>query len=423
MAQTDITAYTALLKRRYGPGVVNQVFEEAALYNMVLKKKKQDIGGQGFVVGIRTKPNFSASAGTDGGAVGTPGAPEEKQALLQPKIAKVSGAFTDFAWKNATGSANAIKDLLQEQFDSAKDAMTDYLGRQSFSDGFDTIARTGAVVGVGPTVIPYTSVFVNPFMVGQSIDVYDATWTTTKISNAIITAVSPTTDTTGTITIAAALTTVSGDRIAGVGAVTTGVTPVSNCMTGLSGIIGDGTTVIGGNTFGLDTYLGVSFSTTPLWGSQVNDGGAALASDATLETAFSANRQVSREIPDTLVTTYKVRGGYASTLLGDKRFGTNDIAGGWGSLLYQNGDKQIPFFCDKWANANQIYGVNKKSMYLGVTEDIDFLKADGNGILYRQIDPISGYMMGWQFTLIGYMDFACEKRNSNFRIVRVLGNS
>jgi len=147
MAQSVANSLNAAM-RVYDKNIASQVFEKNILWQNVLKNVAQKRGTTNKYLPLKYGRNIGNAAGGESMTLPTAGNQQYLQAVVPMKLNFHTVSLTDYALQAGKNSEEYLVDLLQTEYDGAKEDMKRQLSRQGYGNGSGVICR---INGVGST--------------------------------------------------------------------------------------------------------------------------------------------------------------------------------------------------------------------------------------------------------------------------------
>lgn len=308
-------------------------------------------------------------------------------------------SITDVAIKASARSKEFLVNVLETEYQGAKNDMQRQLSRQGYGIGTGVIGRVNGTPAQGVT----STVTVGTPMIGKYVTDYISIGNGLMFSSA---ADSATSAVYGTVTSVPSHTTLVFSDATGVAdndyiflAHTNGTTPtVSNVnaeMMGLKGLIDDGANI--------DTFEGLARTTYSWWQSYVDDASAQRSlTDALLHSTFMESKK--KGDPKYILTSFDVTSAYGQLLTPDRRYGTElKLEGGFTGVGF-NGIPMVPDFD---APYDEAYFIDPSSLSVEDLAPMAFLNEDGAILDRSATQPI------WNATLRYYANLANSAPNQS----------
>jgi hypothetical protein len=395
MGQT-VSNLAGAAMRIYDKVVHDQVFAKNVLYMNILRNVAQQIGATTKYITLHYDRNIGSAAGSETVTLPTAGNQQYMQASVSMKYNFHTLSITDVALKASGRSKEFLVNVLESEYQGAKDDMQRQLSRQGYGDG------TGVICRVNDASPDTTLTFDTPMVGKYPTDYF-------SIGNGIMFA----SDTSGTSAAYTTITAITGNYdmtvTAGTGVAdndycfiahnngTTSPT-VSNInaeIMGLKGLIDDGTNVATFETIARGTYI--------WWKSYVDDNSTQRSlTDALLHSTFLEAKK--KGDPKYALTSFDVYSAYGQLLTPDRRYSdTMKLNGGFTGVSF-NG---IPVIADFDCPYDELYFVDPSTLSVEDLAPMSFLDEDGS-ILDR-----SSTQAIWQATLRYYANLANSAPNKS----------
>lgn len=382
--------------RVYDKVVHDQVFKKNVLFMNILRNVAQEIGATTKYISLHYDRNVGSAAGSETVVLPTAGNQQYLQANVTMKYNFHTVSITDVAIKASARSKEFLVNVLESEYQGAKNDMQRQLSRQGYGVG------TGVICRVNDNSPDATLTFDTPMVGKYPMDYF-------SVGNAVMFSDSATSANSPAYTTVAAVTgnyTMTVDSASGVAdndyvylAHTNGTTPtVSNVnaeIMGLKGLIDDGDNV--------DTFQGLARSSYMWWKSYVSDAVTQRSlTDALLHETFLEAKK--KGDPKYILTSFDVTSAYGQLLTPDRRYGTElKLEGGFSGVGF-NG---IPMVADYDAPYDEAYFIDPSTLSVEDLAPMSFLDEDGSILDRSSTQPI------WNATLRYYANLANSAPNQS----------
>lgn len=371
------------LKRWYLPGLIYQLNNANPVLS-VIERDSESVAGEKAYFALRYGRQGGVGARAENGLLPTPNSRKTKQAATDTKNIFARIQITDKTMKSSRSNRGAFVNLLEADLDDALVDAKDQLSRMLYGDGSGRLANCTAQTSVTTLTVSNVQYLVE----GMLIDIMDTT-NNVKIASREITNVDDTANTVGIS--GTAVTTLTTDYL-----VVTGSYGLE--LTGFQSVFTPDNTIYGVNRVQNKWFnpsvmaIGGAISETKL-------------QQATDDVEKKAGGQINF-----YATSYGVRRGYQSLLMGLKRFvDPVKLEAGFEVLTY-NGK---PFTADKYCQASTLYGLDLSTWKMVQLGDWDWLAEDG-AVLSRVADKAV-----WEATLVKYAELICNKPRGNVKMTGI----
>ena len=382
--------------RVYDKVVHDQVFKKNVLFMNILRNVAQDIGATTKYISLHYDRNVGSAAGSETVTLPTAGNQQYLQANVTMKYNFHTVSITDVAIKASARSKEFLVNVLESEYQGAKNDMQRQLSRQGYGVG------TGVICRVNDASPDATMTYDTPmigkypmdyFSVGNGVMFSSAADAATSAVYGVVSAI------TGNYTM-----TISSDPSASDNdyvylAHTNGTTPtVSNVnaeMMGLKGLIDDGANI--------DSFEGLARTTYIWWASYVDDSTTQRSlTDALLHSTFLEAKK--KGDPKYILTSFDVTSAYGQLLTPDRRYGSEMTLNGGFSGVNFNG---IPMVADYDAPYDEAYFIDPSTLSVEDLAPMSFLDEDGAILDRSSTQPI------WGATLRYYANLANKAPNQS----------
>lgn len=381
--------------RVYDKVVHDQVFSKNVLFMNILRNIAQSTGATTKYISLHYDRNVGSAAGSETLTLPTAGQQQYKQASVAMKYNFHTIAVTDVSLKASQKSKEFLVNVLETEYQGAKNDMQRQLSRQGYGDG------TGVVCRVNDASPDTTLTFDTPMVGKNPTDYFSegnavmfASDTAGSTSTAFTTISSITGNTTMTVASASGVADNDYVFLAHLATSPTVSNAASEIM-GLKGLIDDGTNVA--------TFEGLARGTYIWWKSYVNSNSTQRSlTDALMHTTYLEAKK--KGDPKYALTSYDVFSAYGQLLTPDRRYSdTMKLNGGFTGVGF-NG---IPVVADYDCPYDEMYFVDPSSLSVEDLAPMSFLDEDGNILDRSSTQPI------WQATLRYYANLANSAPNKS----------
>jgi hypothetical protein len=433
MAQTHALA-GALLKRKYGPGIHDQLNNETIAFGIFKKIGRERWGGSNFFHSLRTARNRTTRPGGEQTALPASGRQVFANAQVGCRLYHGTGGFTAFGAAASEGNDTAFGEMIKVEVDGLiADARKDF-NVDTYGTPLGVLGRITNNPGGAATLLQleqaqdlnawrsYGNRYISP---GQVIDILnegDGTLLQTVTVNTVSAGNRTDINSPAATPIIAGVD--AGDLIVRSGTQDTGA-PVYRALNGLEHLIDDSSTMpLAANALGvdLDTLEGISRApgapANSYWHGNVLDLGGVALTEASLQNLVYRTEERSGTYPDLFLTHRSVQYAIQQLMVGDRRFVPQTFPGGFKaeSLVYNAGDRDIPIVVDRECPYDRLYSINLDAMHNYVLRDVELIEEDGS--VLRQS---AGGGDEWDFTFRAFFNLGTTQPNALGKMVRIGG--
>jgi len=381
--------------RVYDKVVHDQIFSKNVLFMNILKNVAHEVGATTKYISLHYDRNVGSAAGSETLTLPTAGNQQYLQANVTMKYNFHQLSITDVAIKASQRSKEFLVNVLESEYNGAKNDMQRQLSRQGYGDGTGIICRVndGAVDTTltfdTPMVGKYPSDY---FSIGNAVCFASDTAGTTSAAYDTITAI------TGNYDMTVADDTGIADDDYVFIAHTAAAPDTSNAakeMMGLKGLIDDATNVA--------TFEGLARGTYIWWKSYVSSNSTQRSlTDALMHDAFLEAKKKGE--PKYALTHFDVYSAYGQFLSPDRRY-TEDmkLKGGFTGVSFNN----LPVVADYDCPYDELYFVDPSTLSVEDLAPMSFLDEDGSILDRSSTQPI------WSATLRYYANLASSAPNKS----------
>ena len=397
----SITNAAGYALRKYNNIVKEQVYDKNVLVQNILSNVLKDQGNTTKYFIAHNGRNVSAASGAETMTLPTAGNQGAVQGAVSMKYHFAKIAITDVALKASQKGSEFLANLLNTEYEGAKNDLKRQITRQLYADGTGVVCRVNdaapdtTLTFDTPMVGKYPTTF---FEAGEGILFASDTAGTGSQAYTNV----ATNGVTGnyTMTVDSATGIVDDDYVFKAvykGSDTPSVGMYgSTDMIGLKALIDDGSNV--------DTVESLSRATYPFWNSYVNDSASQRSlTDDLLHTTFIEASQ--KGTPKFIVTHWDVTKAYGLTLSPDRRYVSSEtvLKGGFKGVDF-NG---IPMVADFDCPYDEAYFIDPTSLSMEELYPMGWLDNDGS-VLSRSASTAS-----WEAVLAYYANLAVFAPNKN----------
>jgi len=430
MAQTHALA-GALLKRKYGPGIHDQLNNETIAFGIFKKIGKERWGGSNFFHSLRTARNRTTRPGGEQTALPASGRQSFANAQVGCRLYHGTGGFTAFGAAASEGNDTAFGEMIKVEVDGLiADARKDF-NVDTYGTPLGVLARIGVLPGGAVLTLEqqqdlnaWRSYGNRYFSVGQPVDIVDQANGTVHQTTTVAAVASV--DRTGlTLNAAVAGAAAVGDLVvrAGTQGALAAAAPGYFALNGLEHLIDDLTTMpAAANSMGLDLDVMESLDRNTAgneyWRGNVLDLGGVAMTEANLQNLVYRTEERSGTYPDLFLTHRSVQYAIQQLMVGDRRFVPQTFPGGFKAeaLVYNAGDRDIPIVVDRACPYDRLYSINLDAMHNYVLRDVELIEEDGS--VLRQS---GGGGDEWDFSFRAFFNLGTTQPNALGKMVRIGG--
>ncbi len=394
--------------RVYENSIAEQVFEKNVLWNNLIKNVAQNRGTTNKYLKVHNSRNIASAAGGESLTLPTAGQQGYTEATIPMKLNFHQVGISDYALQAGKNSKEYLVDLLQSEYDGAKNDMQRQLTRQAYGTGSGVIGQINGI-GSSPSFDldnPMVGRYVTDYLEAGGLGV----GTPVMVDSDIVTATSEVytrvTAITGNdaVTLATGTGVVDNDYIflAHYNGGTSSVANRGAEITGLKALIDDGTNMA--------TLQNIARSTNIWWKSYVSS--AATNRSLTEEMMFDALLEAKKKgDPKYIITSFDLFRAYGTFLAADRRYSdTMTLNGGFTGVNF-NG---IALVADYDCPYTEMFFIDPKAISVEELSPMSFLNEDG-AILSR-----SATTPAFNATLRYYANLATSAPNKSAVIRNVV---
>jgi hypothetical protein len=389
MAQS-LSALTGAGMRVYDKVVHPQVFSKNVLYMNILRNVAHQIGATTKYISVWYGRNVGSAAGSETLTLPTAGNQQYLQGSIPMKYLFHQISITDVALQASKKSKEFLVNLLENEYNGAKNDMQRQMSRMGYGIGTGELCLLNGDPGTSGTTLTFDTP-----MVGKNPTDYMDVGNIIRLGS--------------TASQIYTIATITGNTTATCDAVAAGVADNDSVyiaqsatqsnkdyeIMGLKGLIDDSTNV--------DSLEGIARSTYIWWKSYVDDASTqrSLSEDLMHSTFLEAKKKGD---PKYALTSFDVMKAYGQLLAADRRYGTEmKLEGGFTGVGF-NG---IPLVADFDCPYDEMYFIDPSTLSVEDLAPISFLEEDGS-ILDR-----SSTTPAWNATLKYYSNLAISAPNKN----------
>jgi len=432
MAQTHLAAQ-ALLKQKYGPGIHDQLSNEAIPFGMFKKVGKERWGGAAFFHSLRTGRNRNMRPGGEQTALPASGRQTYANSQVACRIYHGTGGFTAFGAAATEMSDAAFGEMVKTEVDGLISDSRKDLNIDTYGTPLGVLGRiaAGGIAGAVATleqldnVVAWRTFGNRYFSPNQNVDIVDELTGLVNDTDTVlsVSAVNRTDITQGNAIAGAAA---AGDlyvRTGTQGAQGVAAAPAFRALDGLEFMIDDDTTTAAaGNAMGLDLSVLHAINRTTAGneyfrGNVLNLAGAALT-ETDIQNLVYRIEERSGLYPDVFLTHRSVQFAIQQLMVGDRRFVPQEFPGGFKaeSLVYNAGDRDIPIVVSRECPYRRLYALNLDAIHCYMLRDVELIEEDGS--VLRQ-DATGGDE--WDFSWRAFFNIGTTQPNALGKMVRIGG--
>lgn len=401
MAQSVANSLNAAM-RVYDKVIAEQVFNKNILWQNVLKNVAQKRGSTNKYMSVHYGRNVGSAAGGESMTLPTAGNQQYLQAVIPMKLNFHTVSITDYAIQAGKNSEEYLVDLLQSEYEGAKEDMKRQLSRQGYGDGSGVICRVNGI-GSSPTFD-----LDNPMVGKNPTDYFEAgavgIGSPVMLDSSKTTATSEAYSYVSSITDGDTFTLDSGTGVAdddyvflahNDGTATPTVSNRDAEITGLKGLIDDGSNV--------SSLQNLSRGTYTWWKSYVNDNATqrSLTEQLLQDTYLEGKKKGEIGMA---ITSYDLFSAYGQLLSADRRYtDTMELKGGFTGVKFND----IPLVADYDHPYDEVNFIDPNTLSVEEMTEMSFMNEDGN-ILDR-----SATTAAFNATLRYYANLAISAPNKN----------
>lgn len=361
----------------------------------ILRNVAHDVGSTTKYISLHYDRNIGSAAGSETLTLPVAGRQKYLQANVPMKYNFHTISLTDVSLKASQRSKEFLVNVLETEYNGAKNDMQRQLSRQGYGDG------TGVICRVNDASPDTTLTFDTP-MIGKYPTDYFSLDNAILFDSAVATATSEAFTTVSAITGNNTMTVASGTGIADndyVFIAHSATSPdASNRnaeIMGLKGLIDDASNV--------STFEGLARGTYTWWNSYVNDSTTQRSlTDELLHTTYLEAKK--KGDPKYALTHFDVSSAYGQLLTPDRRYGdTMTLKGGFTGVAF-NG---LPIVPDYDCPYDELYFIDPSTLSVEDLAPMGFLNEDGSILDRSSVQPI------WQATLAYYANLANKAPNQS----------
>lgn len=402
MAQSITNAAGAAM-RVYDKVVHDQVFAKNVLYMNILRNVAQQIGATTKYITVHFGRNIGYAAGSESVTLPTAGNQRYLQGSVGMKYLFHTVSLTDVALQASKRGDEFLVNLLDSEYQGAKDDMQRQMSRQGYGDGTGVICQINGI-GSQPTFD-----LDNPMVGKNPTDYFEANATAADgcpvmCDSQVATPGSAAYTTVTAITSASQFTLNSGSGIQdndyvflahANGTVSPTVDNRNLEMMGLKGLIDDSSNVT--------TFEGISRSTYIWWKSYIDSSATQRSlTDPLMQSTYLEAKK--KGDPKYILTSFDVYSAYGQLLANDRRYAESmTLNGGFTGVSFNT----TPLIADYDCPYDEMYFIDPSTLSIEDLAPMSFLNEDGN-VLFR-----SATTPAWTATLRYYANLANSAPNKS----------
>ncbi len=368
MAQ-NLTNFDEALKIDYLP-VIRKQLNDSTYLLVKLQRNERDVSGKRWQLTAHYQRNTGVGAGSE---TGLPTAGEQKYKNPYGNVRYNRGriSISGPVMKASRSDTGSVVQALDSETEGVTRDLKKELNYQVYNDGTATRAVVNGDPGTGTTLTvdgPDTRYLFD----GQKIDILNPSGGAVRTGSSAITIT--TVDTTTACTMSAALNAAVADNDLVIRTGATDGAGTSYEITGLKGLIDDGTYVA--------TLHNIIRANFPWWkcSTYTNDDNSGTLRNLTLtliQNGMSAVEKSGGKV-DLIVSDIDARDAYVALCVADKRYvNTLKLDGGFTALEYSGGGKTAAWLADPDCQPNTLFFVDLDRLQIMQMSDWDWMDADG----------------------------------------------
>jgi len=378
--------------RVYDKVVHEQVFTKNVLFMNILRNVAHSVGSTTKYISVHYGRNTGSAAGSETITLPTAGQQAYMQGSVEMKYNFHTISLTDVALQASQRSKEFLVNVLESEYNGAKNDMQRQLSRQGYGIG------TGAICRVNDSAPDTTLTFDTPFAGKYPADYFDVgngVMFSSAVNSATSAAYTEITAITGNydMTVNDATGISDNDYVFLAhdnGTATPTVSNINAEIMGLAGLIDDSTNVT--------TLQGISRSTYIWWKSYVDSSPTQRSlTDALMHTTFLEAKKKGN--PKYALTHFDVYSAYGQLLSPDRRYSTTmTLKGGFTGV----GFNDIPIVADYDCPYDEMYFIDPLVLSVEDLAPMSFLDEDGSKLDRSSTQPI------WNATLRYYSNLCIK---------------
>jgi hypothetical protein len=394
--------------RVYENSIAEQVFEKNVLWQNLIKNVAQNRGTTNKYLKVHNSRNIASAAGGESLTLPTAGQQGYTEAVIPMKLNFHQVGISDYALQAGKNSKEYLVDLLQSEYDGAKNDMQRQLSRQAYGTGSGVLGQINGI-GSSPSFDldnPMVGRYVTDYLEAGALGVGTPVMVDSDITTATSEVYTRVTAITGNdaVTLATGTGIVDNDYIflAHYNGGTSSVANRGAEITGLKALIDDGTNMA--------TLQSIARSSNIWWKSYVSS--AATNRSLTEEMMFDALLEAKKKgDPKYIITSFDLFRAYGNLLSADRRYSdTMTLNGGFTGVNF-NG---IALVADYDCPYTEMFFIDPKAISVEELSPMSFLNEDG-AILSR-----SATTPAFNATLRYYANLATSAPNKSAVIRNVV---
>lgn len=368
----SVTNALNLAMRVYDDNIAEQVFSKNVLWTNVMKNVGTNRGTTNKYLKVHPYRNIGHAAGSESVTLPTAGQQGYEEAVIPMKLNFHQISITDVALQAGKNSKEYLVDLLQSEYDGAKNDMQRQISRQGYGDGSGVICQIDGIAAQPTFDLKNPMVGKNPtdyleagaMGIGTPVMVDSSKTTATSEVYTFVTAATDG----NTLTLNTGAGIADGDYVFLAhynGTVTPTASNRSAEMMGLKGLIDDSTNV--------DAFEGITRSTHIWWKSYVNSAAAnrSLTEDIMFTTMLEAKKKGD---PKIILTSFDLYSAYGQLLSADRRYTESMTLNGGFTGVNFNG---LTLLADYDAPYTEMYFIDPSVLSVEELKPMSFIDEDG----------------------------------------------
>ena len=396
---TAIAQITALLEKNILPTIQNQLYTKKVLLNRIAKNPK----------GLSFKNNeIYITAGSSGhsgvsftGATGSiaAGSPTRQQMKTVAKYGYGSHLLYDSAIQAASGDAGSLINVVMDFGRELEEEFKKQLNRQLYGNGEGTL--TTVTAGAASTAT-HTVGNTRHLRVGQVLRI--GTKSEIEAGTAEQVTIQSINSTTS-ITLTAAITTATNDRVVIDGIYTSGAYQE---LDGLSALISNNTESSGGS------LQNISRATND-WVNCYLETSTAALTEAQIVDLLTATSEFGET--DFILTTPALRNKYAALLAAQRQYTKpTELDGGFMGLTVAAGDKPVNMVADYDCPTGNLFSIDSTTFGLAELNPLEYLRSGSGGIMTDVYDTNGNRVPAYQVAMKYYGNLVTTKPRANGKL-------
>lgn len=369
----SVTNAANLAMRVYDSVIAEQVFKKNVLWMNIMKNVATKKGTTEKYLKVHYARNIGSAAGGESITLPSAGRQSYLESVIPMKLNFHQVQLTDYAIQAGKNSKEYLVDLLQGEYEGAKNDMQRQLSRQGYGNGSGVICRVDGIASQPTFDLDTPMVGKNPTDyleagaagIGSMVMLDSDADTATSEVYTRVTAIADG----DTLTLATGSGIADNDYLFLAHYVSGGSSTVSNRgseITGLKGLIDDATYVT--------TLQDLSRSTYIWWKSYANDSATerSLTEEIMFDTMLEAKKKGD---PKIILTSYDLFGAYGRLLAADRRYtDTMELKGGFTGVKYND----LALVPDYDAPYKDMFFIDNSSLSVEELTPMSFMDSDGS---------------------------------------------